>query len=179
MHTFAAGTDCPWDTCSHHRKHRQTSTQQPTFFSATPLSHPDKCTTSAKTPGLTCLLGFPPRLSVSVQPVLPRSPGPGRLQSLSHGDAPQNLCGFILGLPASPGCSREEGSIVSQSHFPLGPTTPNKDPPLMVFGVTTNQYGLKWEAYRLHPIASACSHSQTTGRTGPTATVVRLRARGQ
>lgn len=96
---------CPWETCSHHRKHRQTHAQQSTFFSTTPHSQTmvQWLTRSTQTLGLTSLLGFPPQLTLPLQPAPSRSRGIGRLQWRSQGDAPQNSLGFILHLLASPG----------------------------------------------------------------------------
>lgn len=87
----------------------QTSTQQSTFFSATPLSQTkaQQITRRAQTPGLTSLLDFPYQLSLPQEPAL-HNPWPWQApQSLSQDDAPQKLYGFILHLPASRGCPRE------------------------------------------------------------------------
>lgn len=117
-------SNCLWGYISHHRKHKQTSTQRSTFFSAAPLSHLDSgaagCQTCPDTrPDLP--LGHPAPAE-SLQPVLPRSSGPGRLQSLSQGDATQNLHAFLLSLlPAYPGKPEGGGGYPEPEPFPLGP----------------------------------------------------------
>lgn len=135
MHTFATVIDYPTAQGIHAHATESTkrqarssplSSQQFPFVSQTKVQQVAR---SAQTPGLTCLLGFPPQLSLSLQPVLPSSPGSGRLQSLSQGDAPPNLHGFILYLSSPQGCLGEEGAILSRSLFTLGLTTVTRIPP--------------------------------------------------
>lgn len=166
-HTSAAGIDYPTAHGIHvhttESTHKQTSTQQSTFFSATPLSHSDKGAAGHQK----CLdtrpdqpLGLPAPAEQLSPACSSQLPWPRQAPVPSQGDAPQNLPGFIPYLPASPGMPKGGGGHLEPEPLPLRPNYSNKDPTL-TFPWCDHQYRLKWEATGSFPTAASawtCGH---------------------